>query len=314
MLSHYLDKFRNLRTDKNRKTWTPLTTYRAPHKPFLLLSAIDLIAQAEITDNLIEPSFELAETFAKYWSLIMPAEKTGNMAYPFYYLQSEGFWKLEPLPGRERQIQGQISSMTRMRQVSAGARIDQDLFLLLQDPESRDKLRLAIIQTYFDPQVQPKLLEQGKTNLEAYAYSQELLEAESALYEDRQPLIRDQGFRKAIMRLYEHRCVLCGVRMLTPEGHTIVEAAHIVPWSISYDDKPNNGLALCRLCHWSFDEGLMSVNQDYRVLISKVARSDRNNPGLVMTLEGRPIFKPVKEKYFPSQERLDWHRKERFRR
>jgi putative restriction endonuclease len=313
MLDNYLESLRNLRTDKNRNRWSALTTHCAPHKPFLLLSVLDLIAQNGITSTLIEPSFDLAETFGRYWSRVMPPEKSGNMAYPFYYMQSEGFWELMPLPGCEEAIQQQISSMTRMRQVAAGARIDEELFLLMQDPKSREQLRLALIQTYFAPGIQAKLLEEGQVNQEAYAYSQELLKAENVPAEQTKPLIRDQGFRKAIIRLYEHRCAICGVRMLTPEGHTIVEAAHIVPWSESYDDRPTNGLALCRLCHWSFDEGLMGVGKDYEVLISPVARSDRNNPGLFMTLENRPIFTPDQRQYTPSQERLGWHRIERFR-
>ena len=88
------------------------------------------------------------------------------------------------------------------------------------------------------------LLAQGQINLEAYQYSQELLKvAEQAVYfetdkeeSERKKKVRDQGFRRAIITLYSHRCALCGIRMLTPEGHTIVEAAHIKPWSISYDD------------------------------------------------------------------------------
>ena len=61
---------------------------------------------------------------------------------------------------------------------------------------------------------------------------------------------------------------------MTPEGHTVVEAAHIRPWSDSYDDRPTNGLALCKLCHWSFDEGLMGVGRCYEVLCSLCRRHD----------------------------------------
>jgi hypothetical protein len=43
-LTQYLKRFNRLRTDKNRKHWSALTTYQAPHKPFLLLSVMDLIA------------------------------------------------------------------------------------------------------------------------------------------------------------------------------------------------------------------------------------------------------------------------------
>jgi putative restriction endonuclease len=63
MLKNYLHKLSNLRTDKNRNRYPAYTSHRAPHKPFLLLSIMDLIAQGVITHNLIKPSFELVETF-----------------------------------------------------------------------------------------------------------------------------------------------------------------------------------------------------------------------------------------------------------
>ena len=117
--------------------------------------------------------------------------------------------------------------------------------------------------------------------------------------------MRDQGFRKAIVVFYDHRCALCGIRILTLEGHTIVEAAHIVPWSESRDDRPKNGLAPCRLCHWSFDEGLMSVGTSYEVLVSTRVRMDQNMPGHMLTLADRPIFRPAKEAFWAAQENLN---------
>lgn len=48
--------FAKLRTDKGRDRYPEITYHRAPHKPFLLLSIMDLIAQGRITENLIEPS------------------------------------------------------------------------------------------------------------------------------------------------------------------------------------------------------------------------------------------------------------------
>jgi hypothetical protein len=48
-LAQYLKSFSHLRTYKDRKKWSALTTYQAPHKPFLLLSIMDLIAQKSIT-------------------------------------------------------------------------------------------------------------------------------------------------------------------------------------------------------------------------------------------------------------------------
>jgi putative restriction endonuclease len=65
MIGKYLQMFANLRTDRGRDRYPKITYHRAPHKPFLLLSVMDLIAQGKITENLIEPSFELVDTIRR---------------------------------------------------------------------------------------------------------------------------------------------------------------------------------------------------------------------------------------------------------
>lgn len=61
MLNHYLKKFTKLRTDKNRQRWSSITCHQAPHNPFLLLSVMDHFAQGIITQNFIEPSFDISK-------------------------------------------------------------------------------------------------------------------------------------------------------------------------------------------------------------------------------------------------------------
>ena len=56
MLKQYLQMFARLRTDKGRNRYPEITYHRAPHKPLLLLSVMDLIAQGRITQDLIEAS------------------------------------------------------------------------------------------------------------------------------------------------------------------------------------------------------------------------------------------------------------------
>jgi len=314
----YLKKFSSLNTGKSRHRWSAATCHRAPHKPFLLLSIMDLIAQGQIVDNFIGPSFELVDTWNGYWQAIMPIGKHSSMAYPFPRLQFDGFWHRVANPGYDANVEYNISSMVKLREVYAGARFDDALFGFLVDPVTRELLRSVLIQTYFSPEIQPLLHDQAFVNLSAFAYAKDVVAgikelagsfAEEAPESQR---VRDQGFRRAIVSLYDHRCALCGIRMRTPEGHTVVEAAHIVPWSESYDDLPSNGLCLCRLCHWSFDEGLMSVGKQYEVLVSQRVRIDSNIPGHIFTLTDRPIFKPEAERFWPGQENLGIHRKQRF--
>ena len=56
--AQYFKTFSSLRTYKDRKKWSGLTTYQALHKPFLLLSIMDLISQGSINKNFIEPSLD----------------------------------------------------------------------------------------------------------------------------------------------------------------------------------------------------------------------------------------------------------------
>ncbi|MBX3054880.1 MAG: HNH endonuclease [Anaerolineae bacterium] len=206
-----------------------------------------------------------------------------------------------------------------MSAIILGARLDDDLYALLCASDSRDVLRRVLIETYFAPEIRASLLEQGEINAAAYEYSQELLAKAHTILkevaEDSSTIptpIRDQGFRRAIVRAYDHRCAICGVRILTADGHTAVAAAHIIPWSISHNDDPRNGLALCHLCHWTFDEGLVTFTDQYQVKTSPQLASTPNLPGHLLTFAGRPLLGPADEALRPFPDSIRWHRKEVF--
>jgi putative restriction endonuclease len=317
MLEDYLKRFARLRTDSGHARYPATTCHRAPHKPLLLLSVMDHIAEGVVTENFIRPSLDLVETFNFYITLVLPAGWKTSMAHPFPRLQKDGFWHRIANPGYDTDKDYNVTSIAKLQTIYAGAKLDDELFRLMLDPESRFKLRAVLIVTYFASEIRPAILEQSKINFETYQYSQQLLTELKQKIQDwdtpEKLQVRDQGFRKAIVQLYGHRCAMCGIRMITPDGHTIVEAAHIKPWALSRDDLPTNGLALCRLCHWSFDEGLMSVGRNYEVMVSKKAMKDPNIPGPIMTFADRPIFRPPEQLYWPSQSNIAWHRKSVFK-
>lgn len=155
-----------------------------------------------------------------------------------------------------------------------------------------------------------------KSSLKAYLYSLELLKERQGIKTNPEvikPAVRSQGFRLAIVKSYAHRCTTCGIKILTADGHTIVEAAHVIPFSISKNDDPRNGLCLCRSCHWSFDEGLISVSSEYKVVTSPQLAANSNLPSYIATLADRRIIHPIEEKLMPDLDNLAWHRKEVFR-
>lgn len=321
MIEIYLQKFSKLRTDRGQIRYPTATNHRAPHKPFLLLSVMDLIAQGKIVENFIEPSFELVDTWNGYWNAVMPIGHRSTMAHPYPRLKTDGFWHLIANLGFDAEVDYNVTSMAKCRQTYAGAKLDDELFGYMCNSEIREQLRTHIIEAFFAPVIRAKVWAQGIANIKSFEYEKQLIAGVNEpnkffdeAPEDEQQKIRDQGFRRAIVNLYDHRCALCGIRMLTPEGHTVVEAAHIVPWSISHDDNPTNGLCLCRLCHWSFDEGLMGVGRKYEVLVSGVVKIEQNILGHVLALQDRPIFGPHAETHWPAQDNLKKHREETFRR
>lgn len=319
----YTRRFAELRTDKSSSRWPNATSNRAPHKPLLLLSVLDLFEQGEVKSNLIELDPDLGELFARYWEKVLPFDRRGNLALPFFHLRSEGFWHLLPRQGREEALgsASQIRSLSRLQETVIGACLDEALYEILRSRNYRDLLRSVLIKTYFAPDLRGFLIEQGAVNREAFLYSKELLErrgeqiiGEAVAEKAYRPAARDQGFRRAVVTAYAHRCALCGIRVRTLDGHTVVDAAHIVPWSVGHDDRPANGMALCRTCHWTFDEGLLRVSSAYAIFASTQLSISGNLPGYLTSLAGSGIVRPAEEIYWPDPASLEWHHDHVFRR
>ena len=307
--------------NKNPAHWTAVSTHRAPHKPILLLSIIDLFAQGHIRRNLIELDGALLELFGLYWRAVNPPSLRGDITMPFFHLRSEGFWHLLPQPGQEALLAAKrrTDGLKQLRELVLGVRLDEALYQLLQEEQSRTLLRTALIQTYFAPEIHQRLVERSQTNAQAFQYSIDLLQkakekfVKEAPEEAYSPAVRDQGFRRVIVTIYEHRCAFCGVRILTADGHTAIEAAHIVPWAVSHNDDPRNGLALCRLCHWSFDEGLVTLSNSYQIAISPQLAAPDNIPGHLAAFGKRPFLGPTDPTLWPFPEAIAWHQQTLFR-
>lgn len=321
-LTIYAQRFSKLVADRVPLRYPVATLRRAPHKSLLLLAVLDLFAEGRVASNLIELNPDLGETFTLYWAKVMPPDQRGNIALPFFHLRSSGFWHLLPRPNMETVLAAskQIKSIGQLQGAVLGARLDEDLYALLRVRETREQLRAVLIGAYFAPDFQPALAEQGVINGEAFLYSQKLLQQAREIQEvlvdvERyKPVARDQGFRRAVITAYNHHCAMCSLRVLTPDGHTAADAAHIVPWSKTYDDRVVNGMALCRLCHWGFDEGMLGVSAKYSVMTSPQLEAEHNKPLHLVALKGRRLSLPVERHFWPELDGLETHQKETFQR
>jgi putative restriction endonuclease len=80
--------------------------------------------------------------------------------------------------------------------------------------------------------------------------------------------IRDANFRLQVCKAYDDRCAVTRLRIINGGGRSEVQAAHIRPVADDGPDIVQNGLALSATAHWLFDRHMISVSDDFRLLVA----------------------------------------------
>jgi len=144
-----------------------------------------------------------------------------------------------------------------------------------------------------------------ESDLRSLLDSEPQLTSEEEFTEQRRR-VRDQAFARLVKAAYNNRCAICGTYRETPAGTPEVEAAHIYPRSEQGADDPRNGLALCKLHHWAFDSGWLSITDAYTILVADAP--DRAGYHEFKQLEGRQITLPDDDELHPHAQFLAKHR------
>lgn len=119
-------------------------------------------------------------------------------------------------------------------------------------------------------------------------------------------IVRDRVFRKVVLRAYDERCAVTGLKLINGGGRAEVEAAHIRPVEFNGPDDVRNGIALSGTVHWMFDRGLISLSDDLEVLVSRQA-NDANSIRALINPTGRARV-PTGPQQRPHPHFLGWHR------
>lgn len=122
---------------------------------------------------------------------------------------------------------------------------------------------------------------------------------------------RGRAFRRKVIQAYGGTCAMCGGGLVNALGRSEVEAAHIISRGALGVDDVRNGLALCRGHHWAFDQGMISVGPDRRVLVRPTALAAQQNAAL-LGINGKPLAVPQNVAYAAHDDALAWHRKKLF--
>jgi len=84
-----------------------------------------------------------------------------------------------------------------------------------------------------------------------------------------------------------------------------VTSSHLPP--LTTIQSPN-GIYLCPTLHRAFDRHLISIDEDYRLIISKAFIERSDSPYSIKQFEGKVILLPANRNHYPSQEKLQKHR------
>jgi putative restriction endonuclease len=287
----WLHALANLRVDRSKGI--------APHKPLLLLLAIEMVEQNELVDHILKLTPELAFRFSVYWSIVAHRRShPPDVRLPFHHLHSDGFWSPFTKDG----------TRSPHRSVTNYVEIDADFMEFLRSPANRSDARRLLISLYFEPAEQKAFY--SLFGIPTPTDEVREINNETRPQRDEEMIGREARFRLDIVSAYRYTCALTGYRITTIAGATIVDAAHIHQFADSRNNNPRNGLALSKNAHWMFDNGLWSIDDDYRIVVNATA-FDEASPDQQPLAEyhGKTLRLPSDRNLWPDPKHLAWHRK-----
>lgn len=320
MSSQILNTFLSKLTRLNRAN-TPYG--KAPHKPILLISIIELIEKGLAQNNHIHVNTDLVGAFQENWRLLVNTLHQPDFTQPFYYMQSEKvdgkqFWYLQPKFGC--QINAHIKSVSRLAEALDFGYFSEDFYLLLTAPVSRNIIKTVLLDTYFPATKNNFIASKAKGEGYIHDLKDYILNEPEAQYKhikietEEDIFVRGGLFKKLVPKVYDSTCCFSGMHLESIYGHSYIDACHIVPFSLTHDDKVNNGIALCPNLHRAFDRGLLSIDQEYHILVSSQITESEDHPYSLKKLKGRKMRLPFGSRHYPSLKNLAWHRENWFKR
>ncbi len=310
LLEKYLKKFTSLRRDNKNGG--------APHKPILLLSVIEVYEDRIFHNNQVFIIPELVANFKRIWAQLVDTNHHSIFALPFYHMKSEGFWKLIPNYGFEKLIASKASLKSSFNTLKASiycAEIDQELCELLKNENHRNILKVTLLEKYF-PNTKTLykkeisddtsfLFKSEKRYFKELEHLKERLDPNN--YEE-DIFVRSGIFKREIPKLYNYTCAISDMKVDAMVNANLVDACHIVPFSISHDDTVRNGITLCPNLHRAYDRGLIFINENYELEVNNNFVENEDSSYNIKQYEGKKIRLPDNPKYQPKVENLMKHK------
>ena len=132
-----------------------------PHKPILLLTAMDLLARGDIAENRIGFDEILTAQFERLFSVVKNDGDWCHPSEPYFHLRTSGFWFHKPRPGKEKvcaEMDTSGGGSKRILDVIEYAFFDPDSFSVLCDRSARSEATRFVLETFFGAEDRRKLV------------------------------------------------------------------------------------------------------------------------------------------------------------
>lgn len=317
LIRKYLKAFKKLRIDRAHGI--------APHKPILLISVLQTFQNGINNNQRIYITPELVALFKSNWNSLVTSNHDCRFALPFYHLCSDKFWKLIPKAGFENilQLSASMRSFANLNTAIDCAIIAEELSELMKENRSNEILIQFLLDEYFPnskgnfnkssnnqqnmfDDIEKKILREPSEE-----YRQEIKKLLEQKNEE-EIFLRSSLFKREIPKIYNNTCCISGMRIDATVNVSMIDACHIVPFSVSYDDTVTNGIALCPNLHRAFDRGLITIDENFKVVVSKSFKEDETSYS-IQTFESKAIRLPNLRSYYPLKVNFEWHRRNIFK-
>lgn len=295
-MQEILEKFQNLGRYKGK----------APHKPLLVLALLDWIEALKLEENNIPLDDGLFERVDYYWVELHGSKSPKGIRYPILYLKNDNLgWKVSTKDG----LLSKETGKRDLKKQGATGHFSEEVWSFLQKQEHRDLVRLAIMETYF-PEKQAVIFPSHKPySLESYEL--EFFEEPMAKYQSKMVyqsgFVRSSLFKIRLLGLYKNTCAMS--RMHVDPPRSILQACHIEPHALAGNDRVTNGIVLCANLHAAFDYGYVGISKDYHIMVNHKLFEESASDYSLQQLEGKKLWLPEEERFWPGQEGLGWHRR-----
>jgi len=119
--------------------------------------------------------------------------------------------------------------------------------------------------------------------------------------------VNQHFFRQAVLSSYDFKCCITNISI--PE---LLISSHIIPWAEDAKNRlnPRNGLCLNALHDKAFDQGLLTISTDFKVMISPIVKKyylSSAERKFILDYSGKEISLP--RRFIPNTKFLEYHQK-----